>query len=81
MSEKSEIGSNNLIRESANLVGMGLLLQEKEDYINCKPLIQQGIDKIKQALVRDNIENKGILIEFVKSILYSMVYLISFFKK
>jgi hypothetical protein len=57
--------NNTNIKESACLVGMGLILQEKEDYINSKVLIQQGVDKIKLALVKDNIENKGLLIEYV----------------
>jgi hypothetical protein len=65
MKEKTDINFKALVKESASLVGMGLLLQEKEDYINSKPLIQQGIDKIKQALVKDNVDNKAMLIEFV----------------
>jgi hypothetical protein len=63
---QSDITYRSLIKESASLVGMGLLLQEQEDYTNSKPLIQQGIDKIKQALVKDNVDNKTMLIEFVK---------------
>jgi hypothetical protein len=66
MKEKqSDLTYKALVKESASLVGMGLLLQEQEDYINSKPLIQQGIDKIKQALVKDNVDNKAMLIEFV----------------
>jgi hypothetical protein len=65
MNDKYDGTYKSLVRESASLVGMGLLLQEQDDYTNSKPLIQQGIDKIKQALVKDNVDNKAMLIEFV----------------
>ena len=65
MNDKYDGTYKNLVKESASLVGMGLLLQEQDDYTNSKPLIQQGIDKIKQALVKDNVDNKAMLIEFV----------------
>jgi hypothetical protein len=65
---QSDLNCKSLVKESAGLVGMGLILQEQEDYINSKPLMQQGIDKIKQALVKDNVDNKAMLIEFVKII-------------
>jgi hypothetical protein len=73
MNSNIVLKQNNNVKESASLVGMGLILQEKEDYINSKALIQQGIDKIKLALVKDNIDNKGLLLEYVNIIANNIV--------
>lgn len=59
------IKKNYLIKDSASLVGMGIVLQENGDYVNSKALLQQGIDKIKKVLITDNSSNKEMILEYV----------------
>jgi hypothetical protein len=53
------------IKEAANLVGKGIQLQDEQDFAGAKPLIQQGIDGIKNILIKENSSEKAILFEYV----------------
>jgi hypothetical protein len=56
---------HSLIKEAANYVGTGILKQEEGDFTNAKPLIKEGIEKIKKVLIKDNSSEKEIIFEYV----------------
>lgn len=57
----------DLLRQSANLIGLGILSQESGDYQLAKPLMKEGIDKIKDILLRDTTKNNKLILEYVSN--------------
>ena len=54
------------LREAANYVSLGLKYQEGKEFSKSKPLIQQGIDKIKKVLIKDDTPDKELVFEYVR---------------
>ena len=54
------------LKEAANLVGIGISFQEKGEFSKAKPAIQEGIEKIKKVLIKDNSTDKEIIFDYVR---------------
>jgi hypothetical protein len=52
------------LKEATILVGKGICLQEKKEYNKAKPIMQEGIDKIKKLLINNNSTDKEIMFEY-----------------
>jgi hypothetical protein len=73
----------NLIKEAANSIGLGIISQESGDYKTSKPLMKEGIEKIKHILLRENTQNNKLVLEYVRKFfkyINSIAYSTSFYK-
>jgi translation initiation factor 2 alpha subunit (eIF-2alpha) len=59
----------NLLKEAANMVSVGIKLQEIKEYSKAKTSMLQGIERIKKVLIKDNSTDKEIVFEYVKKFL------------
>ncbi len=56
------------MKEAANLVGVGIKLQEMKEYSKAKTAMLQGIERIKKVLIKDNSTDKELVFEYVRII-------------
>jgi hypothetical protein len=67
----------NKIKDASTSMGVGLLLQEKGEFSKAKQNMQDGIDKIKSILLKDNPSEKFMIFEYVFSCFYNNYLLFS----
>jgi hypothetical protein len=62
--------NSRMLKEAANMIGLGIISQESGDHQMAQPLMKNGIEKIKEILLKEKTQNSKLIFEYV-SIIFS----------
>jgi hypothetical protein len=57
--------SSNLLKDATNIVGLGIISQESGEFQQAKSFMKEGIEKIKEILIKENSQNNKLVLEYV----------------
>ena len=57
--------TSNLLKDATNIVGLGIISQETGDFQQAKSFMKEGIEKIKEILIKENSQNNKLVLEYV----------------